>query len=171
MGIDLTCETGLSLTQAARHIPPTRKGRPTNPSTIFRCITRGALAPSGARVRLEAVRRPSGWLTSVEAIARFFARLTPDRGDDPAPLPRSPGKRQRARRNLSAPVRKLLSRRHFLAIARKPLQPDRDAVEYRNSWGFLGFLAGPRFRLRSRRLQVRILSGIVTFSGKQPNHG
>jgi hypothetical protein len=94
--IDLQTETGLSLVEAARTIPPSRGGRPTNPSTIFRWITRGTTGPAGEKVRLEAVRRPSGWLTSAEAIARFFAALTPDLGDDSRPAPRSAAKRRTA---------------------------------------------------------------------------
>jgi hypothetical protein len=43
---------------------------------VFRHIVKGVRAANGEVIRLEAVRAGSRWLTSVEAIARFYERLT-----------------------------------------------------------------------------------------------
>jgi hypothetical protein len=70
-------ETTLSLSQAAKLFPPFRAGRPVHSATLCRWILRGARSPDGSVVRLEAVRRPAGWLTSKQAVQRFLDRLTP----------------------------------------------------------------------------------------------
>jgi hypothetical protein len=94
--IDLTSESTLSLSEAAKLLPPRRRGaRPTS-SCILRWILDGAKSPSGDRVHLEAVRLPSGWITSREALQRFVERLTPQLDGNHGPPPRSPSKRQRA---------------------------------------------------------------------------
>jgi hypothetical protein len=89
-------ETTLSLSQAARIIPPYRLDRPVHPATLTRWILSGVRGPDGSRIRLEAIRRPSGWLTSREAVERFLTRLTPDLDTEPALRPETPGKRHRA---------------------------------------------------------------------------
>jgi hypothetical protein len=93
--IDLTTETPLSLSQAARLLPPGRGSRPVTLSCLLRWVLRGARAPSGELVRLEAVRLGGRWLTSHEALQRFAEALTPDLADSP-PSPRPPAARQRA---------------------------------------------------------------------------
>jgi hypothetical protein len=75
--IDLTREQKLTLVQGARTIPPYRDNRPTHASTLLRWILKGATGPGGRRVRLEAVRIGGRWVTSAEALQRFFERLTP----------------------------------------------------------------------------------------------
>jgi hypothetical protein len=92
---DLTRETMVSLAQAARRFPPARLGRPVSPATIWRWCRRGVSVPGIGVVRLESVRLPGRWVTSLEAISRFVARQTPME-NDPPPAPRSPGRRQRA---------------------------------------------------------------------------
>jgi hypothetical protein len=92
---DLTSETLLSLPEAARRIPPGRNGRPTHISTLVRWITRGVKVRGVGTVRLEALRCSSRWLTSAEALGRFFSAQTPTLGDTPA-LPRTPTARRRA---------------------------------------------------------------------------
>src|SRR5215831_15466946 len=74
----------LSLPQAARRLPPGRRGRPVTLSCLLRWILSGVPSPDGQRVRLEAVRLGGRWLTSVEALGRFAAALTPTL-DGPAP--------------------------------------------------------------------------------------
>jgi hypothetical protein len=86
---------GLGLPQIARRFPPYRQGRPVNPSTVWRWITEGVRLPDGTRVRLEAARVGGRWLTSAPALARFMAAQTPRLGE-PAPAPRTPGRRRRA---------------------------------------------------------------------------
>jgi hypothetical protein len=91
----LTAETLLSLAQAARRLPPGRRGRPVSLSCVLRWVLDGVPDPDGQRVHLEAVRLGGRWVTSAEALARFAAALTPRLNDDPAPAPRTPKQRQR----------------------------------------------------------------------------
>src|SRR5262249_3804223 len=94
--IDLRNETTLSLTAAARMLPPGRRGRPVTLSCVLRWILDGVKLPSGEVVRLEASRLGGRWITSVEALERFAERQTPRLDEDHAPGPGSPTKRQRA---------------------------------------------------------------------------
>jgi hypothetical protein len=75
--IELRNETMISLEAAARMLPPGRRGRPVNASTIFRWIVDGTKTPAGAVVRLDGIRIGGRWLTSVEALERFAAQQTP----------------------------------------------------------------------------------------------
>lgn len=86
--IDLGRETPLSLTSAARMVPPGRRGRPVTLSCIFRWITKGVMAPDGQRVRLEASRLGGRWITSLEALQRFVDAQTPRFGSDATDTPR-----------------------------------------------------------------------------------
>jgi hypothetical protein len=55
----------------------------THFSTVFRWIFKGAKAPNGERIRLEACKLGSRWCTSREALNRFAERLTPRLEDGP----------------------------------------------------------------------------------------
>jgi hypothetical protein len=88
--IDIASETTLSLTQAARLLPPGRRGQPVTLSCLLRWVLEGAKAPDGARVRLEALRVGGRWITSREAIQRFAVALTPRAADGRASEPRPP---------------------------------------------------------------------------------
>ena len=94
--IDLSTESSISLSQAARLLPPGRGGRPVTLGCILRWILNGAKGPDGIRVRLEAARVGGRWLTSKEALNRFADRLTPRLDGTPVPASRTPGRRQRA---------------------------------------------------------------------------
>jgi hypothetical protein len=102
--IDLHNETTISLSQAARLLPPGRRGRPVTLSCVLRWVLDGVRLASGERVRLEATRMGGRWLTSVEALQRFADRQTPrfDSGPQPGlpaprrPTPRTPTQRRRA---------------------------------------------------------------------------
>jgi Protein of unknown function (DUF1580) len=96
VAIDLNAETTLSLSQAARLLPPGRRGRPVTLSCVLRWVLTGTKAPSGEVIRLEALRLGGRWVTSREALQRFAERLTPRVGTKPAPSPRSPAQRRRA---------------------------------------------------------------------------
>jgi len=96
MSIDLSSERTISLAAAARLLPPGRRGRPVNLSTLLRWVLDGVKLPDGKRVRLEGVRLGNRWITSVEALERFAARQTPDLDDDQPKLSRTPTARQRA---------------------------------------------------------------------------
>jgi uncharacterized protein DUF1580 len=110
MPLPLLAEQLLSLSQAARKIPPYR-GRQTNPSTIFRWLRAGVKLPGGAVLKLEGIRLAGRWLTSVEAIERFLAAqnaaCNPDPGSPSAPPIRTPGQRRRASERAAAELEKL----------------------------------------------------------------
>lgn len=93
--IDLQNEKTLSLTQAAKLLPPGRQGRPVNLSTVFRWIADGVQAPDGSIVRLDAVRLGGRWLTSVEALQRFAEAQTPAPSTRPT-FVKSPAARSKA---------------------------------------------------------------------------
>jgi hypothetical protein len=95
--IDLKTEKGIRLAEAARLVPPSRGARSTHISTVLRWIVKGARAPAGGLVRLEAVRLGGKWITSAEAVQRFCEKLTPDfEGAQDLPTPRTPGRRRKA---------------------------------------------------------------------------
>lgn len=81
----LADEKQLPLKDAANLVPPGRGGKKTHFSTLWRWVLKGAKAPDGSTVRLEAIRRPGVWMTSAEALDRFFQRLTPSFASEPAP--------------------------------------------------------------------------------------
>jgi hypothetical protein len=95
----------ISLYQAARQLPPSRRDRPVTFSCVLRWITKGAKGPNGQLVRLEGIRLGGRWLTSREALIRFSEALTPRLdGAAKSPTPRTARQRsvghQRAERNL-----------------------------------------------------------------------
>jgi hypothetical protein len=94
--IDLQAEHLVNLAEAARLIPPARRGKRTHLSTILRWIIEGARTPIGDRVQLEGIRLGGRWMTSREALQRFGERLTPKLHTEQTQAPRSPTKRQRA---------------------------------------------------------------------------
>jgi hypothetical protein len=67
---------GLSLSGAGRLFPAHRGDGTTDPSTIFRWVTKGARSAAHQVVKLEAVRVGGRWLTSRGAVARFISALT-----------------------------------------------------------------------------------------------
>jgi hypothetical protein len=98
--IDIQTEPLIPLAAACDLIPPGRSGRRTHLSTILRWIQKGAKAPDGTTLRLEAVRLGGRWMTSAAALQRFAEALTPRldgaESDHPARTPLTPGQRQRA---------------------------------------------------------------------------
>jgi hypothetical protein len=104
--IDLRNESTISLSQAARMLPPGRRGRPVSLSCVLRWVLDGAKAPDGTLVRLEAVRLGGRWITSVEALARFADRQTPKLENGPEP-PRSLAKRHVASERAAAQLERI----------------------------------------------------------------
>jgi len=84
MGIDITTEALLSLSEAAKTLP----GRP-HASSIFRWLTRGVRG-----VRLESTLVGGRRYTSQEALVRFCAAITAAAADELAPV-RTPARRER----------------------------------------------------------------------------
>jgi hypothetical protein len=96
VSIDLFSESMLALSQAARLLPPGRRGRPVSLSCVLRWVLDGVPGQDGGRVRLEAVRLGGRWVTSREALQRFAERLTPRLDSEPIPAPRTHVQRDRA---------------------------------------------------------------------------
>lgn len=69
--IDSTCESLLTLAQAAEELPRRRRGRKTHISTLYRWATAGCRG-----VVLETLQCGSTRCTSREALQRFFERLS-----------------------------------------------------------------------------------------------
>jgi hypothetical protein len=94
--INLATETLLSLTDGTRLIPPARRGQKCHLSTLLRWILKGARAPDGTLVKLEAIRLGGRWMTAREAIQRFAERLTPRLDPEPGPTARTDSARRQA---------------------------------------------------------------------------
>jgi hypothetical protein len=77
-------ETLVTYSQAARRLPPRRRDRPVHPATIHRWASHGLRG-----VRLESASIGGIRMTSLEALARFFAAL-----DQLPPIERSPSEVQ-----------------------------------------------------------------------------
>jgi len=79
-GHDLLKEDCMSFAKAARKLPKVRGDKTPAPSTLYRWAKKGRRSESGQIVHLEYLRVGGTNCTSMEALARFFARL---RDDDP----------------------------------------------------------------------------------------
>lgn len=105
MPIDVIHETLVPLTNAGAHqfFRHPKTGKPAHKSKMFRLVQRGARAINGDRIRLEVIKSPCGFQTSLESIQRFAEALTdPDR---PATTPTRGTRRKQidaAERELSA---------------------------------------------------------------------
>jgi hypothetical protein len=93
--IDLNLEQPIGLETACKSVPGRCGEKPLHLSTMFRWIVKGVQGPDGSRVRLEAVKLGSRWMTTRQALQRFAERLTP-RAQADASAGRTPGQRQRA---------------------------------------------------------------------------
>lgn len=69
--IQLKNESVLSLREACRKLPHRRAGRPTHPATLYRWATEGLRG-----IRLESIQIGGTLCTSLEALQRFFERLS-----------------------------------------------------------------------------------------------
>ena len=86
--INLSEETVISLTEAAKLLPRRRGDRVVHVATLYRWAQRGLKG-----IRLEIIQIGGTKCTSIEALQRFFDRLS---GDSPNPAPRVRTPRQRA---------------------------------------------------------------------------
>jgi hypothetical protein len=92
---DLLKEECESFAKAARKLPKVRGENHLAPSTLYRWATQGRRSRSGEIVYLESIRVGGTNCTSMEALARFFARLGGDEPPGPAavhsrPIPANP---------------------------------------------------------------------------------
>jgi hypothetical protein len=80
---------GVDLLRRLRTVAEIAKLLGRHPSAVNRWITSGTLLSDGeTRLRLRAVKAPSGWMTSEEWLAEFFEALTCDaQRDVPTPPP------------------------------------------------------------------------------------
>ena len=85
--IDISCEEILSLNEAAGRLPRRRKGSKPHVSTLYRWAQRGVKG-----VRLEVLQVGGTSCTSLEALQRFFERLSEPR--EPAPNKRPDRQRE-----------------------------------------------------------------------------
>ncbi len=98
----LSQEPLLTLAQAATRFPGHRGGKRIHPATLTRWILAGVRAIDGGRVRLEAVRAGSRWLTSEAALQRFTEALSAPADSAPS---RTPTVRQAASDRAAAELR------------------------------------------------------------------
>jgi hypothetical protein len=92
MAIDVFAEELLTLTEAAKRLPKLKSGKPPHVSTLYRWMQRGCHSHDGMVVRLETVKIGGTTCTSLEALQRFFDRLS---GDTTVVTPLTPTMRQR----------------------------------------------------------------------------
>ena len=103
MSIVVAEENTFPLAETHKHVPPRRGGKKLHQATAFRW------AKSGVRgVKLETIRVGGTLCTSVEALQRFFERLSAtDSGATDAPTLRSPCARQKAIQQADRELEKL----------------------------------------------------------------
>ena len=90
----LSEEGYISLARAAARFPGHRGADRLHPATLTRWILKGARALDGRRVKLEADRVGSRWLTTEPALRRFTDAL--GTAGDTSDTPRTPAARQKA---------------------------------------------------------------------------
>jgi hypothetical protein len=76
-------EEVISLSRAARLLPPLRGDSPVSPCTVWRWANHGVRGPDGRVVKLRTFRVGGRTCTSVEALQEFLAALN----SEPAPAP------------------------------------------------------------------------------------
>jgi hypothetical protein len=97
-----------SFAAIAAALPPGRRGRPVHPSTISRWRTYGVTSKSGTKIKLRALKLPSGWVSTMAWLEEFIDEVTRDRDGElmPSSMPRTPAHRrreiERANRELDA---------------------------------------------------------------------
>lgn len=92
MAIDVFTEEVLTFPQATKRLPHLRSGKKLHISTIWRWTVAGKKCPDGSVTRLETIKIGGSTCTSLEALQRFFTRLT---GDRQIVTPPTPTARQR----------------------------------------------------------------------------
>lgn len=97
--IDPNTETLLSLTDACKILPRRRAGKKVSLSCAYRWSVSGCRG-----VILETIQIGGTRCTSREALARFFRRLTTDRGSDAGSVETPRRRDRRRRREVAAAV-------------------------------------------------------------------
>jgi hypothetical protein len=78
-----TIKKYLDLSEVGRDHLPGRDGHPVHIATVTRWVTKGVRASDGSRIRLRAVRFPSGWRTTLDWVHEFIEAITADRSGRP----------------------------------------------------------------------------------------
>ena len=90
-GYDLLKEDCIPFSQTARKLPKVRGKKHPSPSTIWRWARHGCRnRKTGELIRLEYIKIGGTNCTSMEALARFFARLRDDDPPDTSCIPVNP---------------------------------------------------------------------------------
>lgn len=76
MAIDVFSETVVSFNEATKKLPKTTRNKTIHISTMHRWVQRGLRSRDGMVIRLECVKVGGRICTSLEALERFFERLT-----------------------------------------------------------------------------------------------
>jgi hypothetical protein len=79
MAIDVCTEQVVTLSEATKELPKVRNGNHLHFSTLSRWIQKGRIAQDGTNIRLESIKIGGTTCTSLEALQRFFDRLTGER--------------------------------------------------------------------------------------------
>jgi hypothetical protein len=79
MAIDVFKESVLSLAEATKRLPRVRRGKKPHVSSLYRWAKRGKRCSDGTVARLEIIKVGGTTCTSLEALQRFFDRLTGER--------------------------------------------------------------------------------------------
>ncbi len=94
--IDIQTETVITLAEAAKHLPRRRAGRKPHPSTLYRWIANGVNG-----IKLENILIGSSTCTSLQAMQRFFDRLTEGNSVQPETTRQRQREIEKAERELS----------------------------------------------------------------------
>ncbi len=95
MAINVFSEQVLTLSEATKRLPKKRRGKEMHVSVLYRWAKGGLRSSDGVEIRLETVQVGGTKCTSLEALQRFFDRLS---GDTSATHPRTPTLRQQLAR-------------------------------------------------------------------------
>ena len=78
MAIAVFEENVVTLAEAAKRLPTVKAGKPPHVSTLYRWAQRGCRSHDRRVVRLETIKVGGTTCTSLEALQRFFDRLSDD---------------------------------------------------------------------------------------------
>lgn len=111
--ISITTDTLIPFSAVADYCPSSRKGKRLHTSTPARWAKYGCIADDGTTVKLETIRVGATLRTSVEALQRFFDRLSAVPGAAPVRSESWEQRQERARNELVAlglyPMRSITS--------------------------------------------------------------
>ena len=99
MAIDVFKEQVVSLAEASKQLPRVRNGKKIHVASLYRWITAGKRCPDGSIAHLESIKVGGTTCTSLEALQRFFDRLT---GNQEVVTPPTITQRERKRRHEQA---------------------------------------------------------------------